>query len=256
MAKVDLKSAYLSVRIHRDDYQATGLKWQFFNHNNYTYTYDTRLPFGAKCSPYIFNAITQAAKRVMIQRGFNFIVVYLDDFLVISEDFYTCQLALNTLLSLLRQLGFSISWKKVEGPVQKITFLGIEIDSRMGTVALPRHKQIEFLQNLQEFSLKRRATKRQLQQLAGKLNWAAQVVHGGRTFLRRVLDAISKLKASNHKCRLNREFQGDIQWWLHFLSYFNHRSFWYHPIPETSMAMDASNMGAGVFYRGDWQYVN
>ena len=69
MAKVDLESAYRSVRIHPDDYNATGIKFKFPGNESYTYMYDTRLPFGACKSPGIFNRITQAVKRMMILRG-------------------------------------------------------------------------------------------------------------------------------------------------------------------------------------------
>ena len=51
MAKVDLESAYRSVRIHPDNYQATGIKFKFPGNQSSTYMYDTRLPFGARKSP-------------------------------------------------------------------------------------------------------------------------------------------------------------------------------------------------------------
>ena len=46
MAKIDLRHAYRSVPIHRDNYKATGCKWQFLGDHSCTYFYDTRLPFG------------------------------------------------------------------------------------------------------------------------------------------------------------------------------------------------------------------
>lgn len=38
-----------------------------------------------------------------------------------------------------------------------------------------------------------KVSKRQLQSLAGSFNFACQVVHGGHTFLRRVIDCVNKL---------------------------------------------------------------
>ncbi|XP_041368508.1 uncharacterized protein LOC121382893 [Gigantopelta aegis] len=58
---------------------------------------------------------------------------------------------------------------------------------------------IELQQLLSDFFNKKRATKRQLQSLAGKLNFAGNVVRGGRTFLRRILDAISNMQQPHHK---------------------------------------------------------
>ena len=48
MAKIDLKSAYRSVKLHPSCYQATGLKWTFKGHSESTYMIDTRFPFGSK----------------------------------------------------------------------------------------------------------------------------------------------------------------------------------------------------------------
>ena len=66
MAKVDLESAYHSVRIHPDNYHATGIKFKFPGNPTSTYMYDMRLPFGAWKSPGIFNHITQAVKRITV----------------------------------------------------------------------------------------------------------------------------------------------------------------------------------------------
>ena len=49
MAKEDLKSAYRSVGIFPSQTQYTGLKWKFSGESEYTYLYDSALPFGASC---------------------------------------------------------------------------------------------------------------------------------------------------------------------------------------------------------------
>ena len=114
MSKIDLKSAYRSVPIHPSNYAGTGLKWRFKGSKvKFTYFVDTRLPFGGKCSPEIFNRLTQAVRRMMAKKGFEAIVVYLDDFLVTGESLEACQAAFDSLLSLLQNLGFRIKWKKV-----------------------------------------------------------------------------------------------------------------------------------------------
>ena len=59
MAKVDLKSAYRSVRISNQSQEVTGLKWTFPNRHDYTFI-DTKLPFGSKLAPGIFHRLSQA----------------------------------------------------------------------------------------------------------------------------------------------------------------------------------------------------
>lgn len=101
MAKIDLRHAYRSIPIHPDNYRATGCKWRFEGDDKFTYFYDTRLPFGAKSSPGIFHRISQAVKRMMARRGFNDIVVYLDDFLVVASTKQKCNEAYTVLKELL-----------------------------------------------------------------------------------------------------------------------------------------------------------
>ena len=97
MAKIDLRHAYRSVPIHPSSYHATDCKWKFSGEDDFTYFFDRRLPFGARSSPSIFR-LTQAVRRMISRRGFNDIVVYLDDFLVIGKTHRECQLAYDTLL--------------------------------------------------------------------------------------------------------------------------------------------------------------
>ena len=125
----------------------------------------------------------------MERRGFKDIVVYIDDFLVIAPTYEICNEALHTLITLLRRLGFSISWPKVVGPTQKITFLGVVIDTTSSTLSLGTEKLGKLRERLTFFAKRKRASKLQLQQLAGLLNWACCAVRGGKFFLRRILDS-------------------------------------------------------------------
>ena len=59
MAKVDLKSAYRSVRISEHSQQVTGFKWVFPDGKEHT-LYDCKLPFGAKLAPNIFHRLSQS----------------------------------------------------------------------------------------------------------------------------------------------------------------------------------------------------
>ena len=141
MAKIDLRHAYRSVPIHPSNFTATGLHWHFDGDDDFTYFYDTRLPFGVKSSPEIFYRLTQAVCRMTIRRGFTSVVVYLDDFLVIAPTQEACQLAFSPLRQLLQDLGLSISWHKVVQPTQKLVFLGVELDTTHCSWSLPDPSQ-------------------------------------------------------------------------------------------------------------------
>ena len=101
-AKLDLSNAFHSVISQDSNHKATGLKWRFQGDKHHTYMIDERLPFGVKKSPQIFNSITQAVREMMKHRGYNTIICYLDDFLIVAQTFSECMQALNELKCLLR----------------------------------------------------------------------------------------------------------------------------------------------------------
>ena len=58
---------------------------------------------------------------------------------------------------------------------------------------------------------KRKASKRDLQRVAGLMNFLAKVVKGGRTFLRRVLDSMNRLKRPFYKSRFTSDLRKDFR---------------------------------------------
>ncbi|XP_076116596.1 uncharacterized protein LOC143084063 [Mytilus galloprovincialis] len=254
MAIVDLKSAYRSVGISRCSQQVTGLQWTFPDGQTHTFI-DKKLPFGSKLAPGIFHRLSQAIRRMMSRRGFT-VIAYLDDFFICECTKQRCALGLRVLIDLLRKLGFAISWSKVFDPCQKLVFLGVEIDSTTLELRLHLTKLEQLRAELAEFKQRKHVSKKQLQSLAGKLNWASSVVHGGRVFLRRIIDGITKLKHDWHKMRLGGDILHDIHLWYNFMSTFNGKSLLLNTDPVTSVYTDACKTGAGGIFGTDWFYVN
>jgi len=257
MAKVDLRHAYRVVPIKPCCYEATGLHWLFKDSDTPVYFYDTKLPFGASKSPEIFNKLSKSVVRMMKRRGFV-VISYMDDFLVISQTKAQCYNGFNELKSLLLNLGFQINYEKVVAPCQKLTFLGIEIDSKLRTLSLPQEKLDKLRIELCRWLTKKKATKRELQQLTGKLNWAAHVIYGGRTFLRRLIDLSNTLKRSSHHTRLSACARADIRWWQQFCSTFNGTTKFVeaNPVPLHEFSTDACNIGGAASYQSDWVYCS
>ena len=258
MAKIDLKSAYRSVPIHPSNHSATGLKWRFDGDSEYSYLFDKRLPFGARLSPSIFDKLSQAVKRMMQRRGFHTIVVYLDDFLIIGSTYDECLLAFQTLIDLLVRLGFEINWRKVTYPTQILTFLGVEINAVERTLSLPADKLDDLRTLLRETCGRKSVSKRELLSLLGKLNWAARVVRGGRTFMRRLIDLSKTLRRPNHRAKLSHAARADIEWWETFMKSFNGVSYFLvsEPISAGQINTDTCDDGGAGFFNGDWFYIN
>ena len=92
----------------------------------------------------IFTELTQAVRRIMASKGFPNVVVCLDDFPVVER----CKASMDVLMCLLGDLGFRINYKKLEGPIQRINFLGVILDSRSMIVELPETKCSDFKETL------------------------------------------------------------------------------------------------------------
>ena len=247
IAEIDLRHAYRSIPIHPSNYRATGLKWVFTGNNQPTYLIDTRLPYGGRSAPGIFHRITQTVRRIMRRKGFYGTVVYLDDFLIIAPTKEECQLAFDTLMDMLKDLGFQISMGKVVPPCKLLVFLGIQIDTNFLVLSLPQAKLSETKVMVQSFLSRKRANKRQLQKLAGKLNWACRVVYGGPTFLCRVINHMNNLLSPGAKLLLTAEFRADIHWWNQFLETFNGKCQFFNKLPVVDVHMDACSQGWGLF---------
>ncbi len=252
LAKVDLRAAYRSVPVHPDCYPFLGLKWQFSGEPVETVLYDSKLCFGAKLAPGIFNRITLAVHRMLLRRGIQ-AVIYLDDFLLVSPSFEECVSALNVTVSLLSQLGFYIAWEKIEGPAQRLIFLGVLIDSLAMRLELPEKKLNDLSLLLDTVAGRQRISKRQLDMLIGKLVWAARVVRGGRTFVRRLIDTSMRLKQPNHRICTRGPFMRDISFWRNFLAQFNGKALLIQR-RVTDLSTDACPIAWGTVYQGDWAY--
>lgn len=251
MAKVDLASAYRSVKIHPQDFTLSGLAWTFEGDTSPTIMHDSRLMFGARLSPGIFHQLTQAVRRMMAHKGFDSNVAYLDDILLINQTKEECYAQTKELMSLLRSLGFAINYNKVVCPTQLITFLGVELNSLDCTLGLPSDKMEAFMKEVHCFYGKKSVSKRELQSLAGKLSWCSQVIHGGRPHLRRILDKIKLLNGPSHRTRVTSDVRKDLAWWIDFAPYFNGTLPMLDTRPYAPLCIDACPKGGGGYFMGD-----
>ena len=119
----------------------------------------------------------------MAKRGYRSLsLVYLNDFFIIGPTYAECQEIFNCLVELLQESGFQIRCHKVVPPTQDLIFLGILINSVSQTLELPQDKLVALQDLVEAFLHWHRASKRQLQSLAGKHSWACRVVYGGEPF--------------------------------------------------------------------------
>jgi hypothetical protein len=110
---------------------------------------------------------------------------YLDDSLIkeLNPDILLSHT--QTVINLLLELGFLISWKKSEViPSQDFVFLGEHFRTDLGLVFPPEEKFLALRQFILTFLVKTSVTAHQFSQLLGLLNSLADVVQLGHLHIR------------------------------------------------------------------------
>ena len=246
LSKLDIKDAYRIVSVHPEDWPLLGMYWKG------QYFMDTRLPFGLRSAPKLFTALADAVQWLIKEKGVDFCIHYLDDYLFIEPPDVHAE-ALVAATQTLAELGIPMAPDKVEGPVTCLTFLGIELDSQTLTARLPADKLQRLTSMMAEWQDRKFCTKRELLSLIGVLQHATMVVRSGRVFLRRMIELAKLPKEYHHWVRLNWDFRSDLQWWRVFLPGWNGVSFMSSrntKKADTTIYSDASgSWGFGAWYQ-------
>ena len=91
------------------------------------YFIDTRLPFGLRSSPAIFNQFADLLCWILQYKyQLKFLVHYADDFFLVSSKIHlVANSQLKQLCTAFSDLGIPLAYEKIVGPVTEITYLGI-----------------------------------------------------------------------------------------------------------------------------------
>ena len=131
-----------------------------------------------------------------------------------------------------QSLGFEVNWSKVVKPSKVITFLGIQIDTDTLQLSIPVPKLQEIKEKVSKWLVKRKATKRELQSLAGSISWAAKCIKAVRPILRNIIDLFKGLRNAKHHVRLPAFLKSDVRYLLQWCETFQWRGLW----PDQSLS--------------------
>ena len=235
----DMERAFKQVPLDPSCYSEMGM---FFLG---AYLFDKMAVMGCRSAPMACQDTTSFISRVM--KYIDYVVYnYVDDFMSVDQE----QMAWRsyvTMGNLLRDLGVTEAEEKSVAPTQKIEFLGIWYDFITMKIYLPQDKLREIKEQLDRWVRWATTNKKQLQQLAGKLQFAAVCIRPGRVLLNRIYDAIANMDESV-RYNIDIELRKDIIWWRIFMKDYNGRSIMWLPL-QTKMnemlATDACLQGAG-----------
>jgi hypothetical protein len=169
------------------------------------------------------------------------LINYIDDLASCVPD-TVAPAAYAGLRSLLNNLGIQEAPEKSCPPTKVMEFLGVTFNVTDMTMSVTPERVTEIICLLDRWLNKKKATKKQLQSLIGKLQFAAKCVRAGRIFISRLLLILPTLRKQHHRFYVNSQFRKDLLWWRSFLVTFNGVSIIPHIAwtgPDTTISTDA-----------------
>ena len=175
---IDLKDAYFHIQIikrHR--------KFLRFALEGKAYQYRV-LPFGLALAPRTFSKCMDAALAPLRLQGVR-VLNYLDDWLVLAQSQTQALSHRDLVLNHLRSLGLCTNFQKsVLIPSQRITFLGIDLDSRAMTARLSLPRVQSLTSCVRHFKVGRTVTVSLCLRLLGLMAAASPVIRLGLLHMR------------------------------------------------------------------------
>lgn len=250
MTKIDIKAAYRCIPVRPADWHLLGMRWRG------NYYYEKSLPFGLRSSCALWEEYATAAEWIIRSYGITTLVHYIDDTLLVAPTgMHRAHAIMIIVLRVLAALGMPISKDKLIGPVTRLIYLGIQLDSIAMTASLGSDRLAEIKALLSEWTERKSCTHRELLSLIGKLSFATKVVRPGRIFLRRMLN----LAAATHgrpRLALNDDFRADLRWWTASFEEWDGVSLLYDQewaaAPAFNVTTDACETGAGAVCGTAW----
>ena len=158
--------------------------------------------------------------------------------------------------------------EKTEWGTTSIIFLGNLLDGKHQLICVPLEKKLKAMRLLNEFADKKKATVKQLQVLAGYLNFLSRAIFGGWAFTRRICSKYAATKGKQplkhyHHMALDKEFKFDLEVWRIFLVHYHTKAVcrpmvdldYLQTAQQLNFASDASaakRLGFGAVFGNRW----
>ena len=245
----DIESAYRTVHIIPSHRTYQGFRWRI--EGELYCMEDLRLCFGLRCAPYIFTQFSDFIVKCCNKLGVARCVNYLDDFVVLGHSESDCAEYQSVLHRVLCNFGFKVATKKVTKSSPVFKYLGIIVDSIKMTVSIDKDKLCRVRTEVLALLDKKVCKRKTLEEVSGLLAHCAKVVKGGRTFARRIYNALKE--ATSDTIVLDEVIQQDFIWWASFIHWFNGKAqVLGAQHVDLTVYTDSSNYGFGAHTSDDY----
>ena len=208
---IDLEDAYHSVPM-----AAMSQCYLAFVVDGVVYVF-THLPFGLSVAPWAFTRVIRPIKGFCHRQGL-LLHSYLDDFFLLNPTHEGLLEDTSYLLGLFRCLGLAVNAGKSHlTPSRSLVYLGVQFRLDTCTLALPVAKVLSIRRQCRLYMSRSHMSRRDLERLAGTLNFAAQFLPLGVLRLRPLvawLNARTSPLSRDVPVPLDREFRVALKVWL------------------------------------------
>ena len=251
MCKCDISDAFKLVPLKPQTWSMFGIKWKTL------YYFYQRLVFGCRSSPKLFDQLSIAICWIAKHKyKIDNIIHLLDDFLTVEPATNEGDRTMALLTMLFKKLNIPLSPKKTMGPLTKLEYLGIILDSVNMQAELPQDKVQRLIKMLHKYSKKTSCTKLAILSLLGHMSFASKVIVPGRSFLSYLLQLTKGVNNNHDIVYLNDDCKQDMKMWKKFLQHWNGVSFFIDSTvtnEDIELFTDASSTkGFGGYYAGKW----
>lgn len=243
LTKIDLKDAYFSIPVNAHHQPFLPILFE-----NQVYQFSC-LPFGLSSAPWAFTKIFKPVVVFLRGKGFK-LIVYLDDFLLISSSRSQARRDFLFVVELLESLGFVINKIKSSGePSQSREFLGLLVDSRSLTLSLKKEKVEKMILMCRKLLSQDEVFLWELSSVMGSFAWAISSIPFAQAHYRRLqhrcLIESTKLNFSA-KITLDNESRVNLTWCRDNLTKVNGKPLFANN-PDITIFSDASLVGWGRY---------
>ena len=238
--KADLARAYRQLRSDPLDYPLMGVA------HRGSYYADLCPSFGCRGSSAAQQRVSTAVCHLMKKKGFE-VLAYIDDFCGAHSSFDEAVRAFAEFERLCQVLGLQIAPEKSAFPSTTMEWLGFQFDTTRMDITIPHDKLADIIAIAHLWSTKSRATRKELQALAGKLNHVAQCIPPARRFMSRILSLL-RAAPPQGSIRVNEEVRRDVAWFVKYAQKCNGRQLITRDLPSFDIQCDACLQGGGGFF--------
>ncbi len=208
LAKSDLKLAFRQLPIHKEDLNLLGFRIDSL------WFIDKCMPFGLVIACKVFKKFSSVIYWRVAQLIAESLLHYLDDFLLGGKNKEHCQRNLEVFQNTCQSLGVPISWEKTTLPMQRLSFLGLGLDMAKQTVGIPENKVLKALRQIEHLLNRKMLQVKNLQKLAGLLNFIRKAVPRARAFMRHLYDAMriqDRMPSPYLHVKMSEEVKADLK---------------------------------------------